>query len=91
MEPIITSEQLQAAYNDGLWSGLWHGGLGVGLIIFGIIGWPATRYVLGVLVYPFTRRQARKPIGSPYWDKYNSPHRKAAFNFQEFSTSARKK
>ena len=35
MEPtIITSADLQAAFLDGMW----RGGLGIGLIIFGIIG-----------------------------------------------------
>jgi hypothetical protein len=50
-------------------SGLWHGALGVGCIIFGIIGWPATRFVLGVLFRPFTRRPPQMPIGSRYFDK----------------------
>jgi uncharacterized membrane protein YesL len=87
METIITPADLQSAYLDGMW----HGGLGVGLIIFGIIGWPATRYVLGVLTYPFTRRPARKPIGSAYWDKYSSPHMQTGFDFSGANLSGRKK
>ena len=83
---IITPDQLTSAYI----SGMWHGGLGVGLIIFGIIGWPATRYVLGVLAYPFTRRSARKPIGSAYWDKYSTPHRQSGFDFHQAKSSGRK-
>ncbi len=87
METLITPADLQSAYFDGLW----HGALGVGLIIFGIIGWPATRYVLGVLTYPFTRRSPRTPVGSPYWDKYNAPHRKPGLDFHAMSMAGRKK
>jgi hypothetical protein len=87
METIITPADLQSAYLDGMW----HGGLGVCLIIFGIIGWPATRYVLGVLAYPFTRRSPRTPVGSPYWDKYNAPHRKQKFDFHAISTNGGKR
>lgn len=55
-------------------SGLWHGGLGVTLIVFGIIGWPATRYVLGMLLSPFTRRFPRLPIGSKFWDRFHTSY-----------------
>ena len=82
METIITPVDLQEAYV----SGMWHGGLGVTLIIFGIIGWPATRFVLGVLIYPFTRRSPRTPVGSPYWDKWNNtPPHKSRTDFHAMS------
>ncbi len=87
METIITPADLQSAYLDGMW----HGGLGVGLIIFGIIGWPATRFVLGVLSRPFTRRPARKPVGSKFWDTYNDPHWKPDLALHEATPYGRKK
>jgi hypothetical protein len=68
MDSIITPADLHSAYLDGLF----HGALGVTLIIFGVIGWPATRYVLGVLSQPVTRKPPRVPVGSPFWDKYMS-------------------
>ncbi|MDD5585338.1 MAG: hypothetical protein PHY92_00075 [Alphaproteobacteria bacterium] len=52
-------------------SGVWHGGLGITLIIFGLIGWPSTRFILGQIISPFARRWPRKPVGSRFWDKYN--------------------
>jgi hypothetical protein len=81
MDTIITPADLQSAYLDGMF----RGGLGVGLIIFGIIGWPATRYVLGVLTSPFTRQPPRKPVGSKFWDKYNDPHWKPDFTLEELN------
>ena len=53
-------------------SGLWHGGLGVALILFGLMGWPATRYVLRLLISPFTRRFPTLPIGSKFWDRVHT-------------------
>ena len=87
MDTIITPADLHAAYIDGML----HGGLGVALIIFGIIGWPATRFVLGVLAKPVTRKPARRPIGSKFWDTYNDPHWKPDMVLDEATPYGRKK
>jgi uncharacterized membrane protein YesL len=88
MEPtIITPLDLQAAYV----SGMWHGGLGVGLIIFGIIGWPATRFVLGVIFKPFTKKEPRVPVGSKFWSNYGQKNWKPEYEFSDTSPYGRKK
>jgi hypothetical protein len=87
MDTLITPDQLREAFLDGMF----RGGLGVGLIIFGIIGWPATRFVLGVIFSPFTRRPARKPVGSRFWDNYGEKSWKPDFAVTEPSPYQRKK
>jgi hypothetical protein len=56
-------------------SGVWHGALAALLVLFGLIGWPSTRFILGQIISPFARRQPRKPVGSKFWDKYDVPKR----------------
>ena len=87
METIITPADLQSAYLDGMW----HGGLGVALIIFGIIGWPATRFVLGVLFRPFTKKPPQVPVGSKFWNNYGDKNWKPDFAFEEATPYRRKK
>jgi hypothetical protein len=55
--------EITSAYLDGMW----HGGLGVGLIIFGIIGWPQTRFVLRTL---FGFKAKRPKPRKMFWEQY---------------------
>jgi len=48
-------------------SGVWHGGLGVGFIIAGIIGWPQTRFLLRLI---FGRKAERPAPRSLFWEQY---------------------
>jgi hypothetical protein len=54
--------------------GMWHGALASLLFIFAIIGWPATKLILGLIFSPFTHRAPRKPLGSKFWDQYSLPN-----------------
>ncbi len=47
--------------------------IGAMLIFFGLIGWPATRFIIRLAAYPITRQVPQKPIGSKFWDKIPEP------------------